>query len=166
MNPVNSRIEKLFSEVKEENQDTFKRMENYGQMLSDRYMNLVRRLDGFFRGKCTSQVQWLENNTIQTQQGPKLKDESKRGEFDNMVNSFRNCVEQNEIGAEPVLRKFEEDTEKIYSKFNMGVQSCLKSNVDADIKNCFKNLVVDNANDTQKLFESFNFQFEELNKKL
>jgi hypothetical protein len=166
MNPNNAKIEKLFAEVKEENKDAFKKMENYGQMLSDKYMNVVRRLDGFFRGKCSNQVQWLESNTVQTQQGPKLKDESKRQEFDNMVESFRKCVEQNEIGAEPLLRKFEEETENVYYKFNNGVQACVKNTSDSEIKSCFRNLVVDNANETQRLFESFNVQFDDLNKKL
>ena len=165
MNP-NAKIEKLFGEVKEENQESFKKMEQYGKMMGDKYMNVVQRLDGFFRSKCSSQVQWLEENTTQSQQGPKLKDESKKGEFEKMVESFRNCVSQNEIGAEPTLRRFEEETEKVYYTFNSGVQNCVKSTNDADIKNCLKKLVVDNANETQKLYENFNAQFDELNKKL
>lgn len=166
MNTNNAKIEKLFLEVKEENQETFKKMENFGQMLSDKYTNLIRRLDGYFRGKCSQQVTWLEANTVQSQQGPKLKDESKKQEFDSMVESFRKCVEQNEVGAEPLLRKFEEETEKVYYKFNNGVQACVKSNSDSEIKSCLKNLVVANANDTQRLYESFNVQFEDMNRKL
>ena len=165
MNP-NARIEKLFGEVKEENLESFQKMEQFGKMMSDKYMNVVQKLDGFFRSKCSSQVQWLEANTVQSQQGPKLKDESKKAEFDKMVESFRNCVGKNEIGAEPTLRKFEEETEKIYYNFNSGVQTCFKSTNDADTKNCLKNLVVDNANETQRLYENFSIQFDDLNKKL
>ncbi len=165
MNP-NLRVEKLFTEVKEENPDTFKKMEQYGKMLSDKYSNLITRLDGYFRTKCTSQIQWLEENATQTQQGPVLKDPSKRKDFENVVESLKECFSNNEIGAEPVLRKFEEETEKVYQKFNTEVQKCVKSNNDTEVKSCFKKLIGENLNDTQGLYENFTTQFDELNKKI
>jgi hypothetical protein len=165
MNPE-AKMQKLFGEVKEENKETFSKMEQYGKLLNDKYLNFVTRLDTYFRTKCPSQVKWLEANTVQTQQGPQLRDQSKKQEFEKTIDSFRKCVEVNDPGSEPLLRKFEEEAENIYRKFSEGVQGCTRSNTDSEIKSCFKNLVVDNANDTQRLFQTFDSQFDEFTKKL
>lgn len=165
MNPE-AKIQKLFGEVKEENKETFSKMEKYGKLLNDKYLSFVTKLDTYFRSKCPSQIKWLEANTVQTQQGPQLKDQSKRQEFEKAVDSFRSCVEQSDIGAETLLKKFEEDAESTYRKFSEGIQSCTKLSNDSEIKSCFKNLVVENSDETQKLFQHFDSQFDEFSKKL
>lgn len=164
MNPE-AKLEKLFGEVKEENRETFSKMEQYGKLLNDKYLSFINKLDTYFRSKCPAQAKWIEDNTVQTQQGPRLKDQSKRQELEKTLESFRTCVQNSDNGAETLLRKFEEDAESVYRKFSDGIQRCTKFSNDSEIKSCFKNLVVENVDDTQRLYQYFDSQFDEFSKK-
>jgi hypothetical protein len=159
------KIQKYFEEVREESKEILKKMETTGNLLRDKYMNFVKNLDGFFRKNCKNEVDWLEANTTQTQQGPQLKDKSKMNEFNQTVENFRNCVSKHDIGAENVLKGFEDEMQNMNEKFERGTEGCVKKQNEGDIKNCMKGLIEENASNIEKFYNEYSKTFDDFNKK-
>ncbi len=161
-----ARNQRLMDEVQNELRGDFERSALAVKAFQDKYYEVMGKLDKFYKSKCPGPIQWLEVNTINSQEGPRLKDVSLKDELEKQINSLQRCIETHDVGSTRLLEEFDNTFNEIGSRFNSGLEKCLGNKNDNDAKNCLKNFLSTNFNELNKVYADFTPRFEAVNSKL
>ncbi len=162
----NTNTQKIIAEVQNEFKDQFDDMQKKSNSFQGVYTSVMKKLDSLFRNKCGKQMDWLEANTDQTEQGPVLKDQSKSKEFEQTVNEFDACVKSNDVGSQEAFMDLDNHMHKIEHSFRDGYGKCVAFKIYDESKACFRNLFGDNVKQMEIFYNNFTTKFEALNSKL
>lgn len=161
-----TKAKRIFDEVQNELKDSFAPLSEMGKNFKVKYENVIQKLDGYFRKHCNEQINWLESNTENTQNGPVLKDKSKSNEMQKVVNDLQQCIQKYDVGSQQVFSDFQQGMNSLEEKFHSQMNDCIKLKGENEMRNCFKSLVQGNLKELTNIYDVYNKHFDQMDSKL
>ncbi len=136
MAQFDEKSQKLLSETVSEMNDFRSELQSKLQPISGKLDEIIKRFQAMIEKSCEKEISQLEAN--------KAKNES---EFEKMRNDFKVCLDRHDVGVSKIMENMQQKSEEMAQRDERCIMSCANNKSDAEIKACFKNCILNTANE-------------------
>lgn len=125
----------------------------------------IDNLDKFFHNKCAKEYEWIENNSVsKTLHLPKDNIDEKT--YKKHKEELKECIDNNDKGYIDSLEQFKKDYKAFTKDINHQINECCQLKEEKEIKECIRDKYTKGATNLIGLFNKYEKQYNELNKKI